>query len=973
MAVDTNRLSQIPVTVGSDADTQNRVSQIAVTVGWPAISAQRVSQLPVTVGSQILIGQRVSQIALTVGWVTPPDPEITFPEGGDVGIGLTWAEITDKQNTLRVHAKVALPDPKNYYGGFKDDRVIQWGVISRALSDYLGQYEAAEFTFLQADTDRLYRGIGDSAFTKVLKNRPVTVRMIDDPSRRAGLTPRTMMRGIVREYQPVAPLGWQWTVRDFLAAKFSAENTKDQLPTRLITRADFQDCPTGVIGLPVPIIYGAHGSSASTATPPVITGTSALGSFVQDGYRAMGFGPLTSGAAVPTGVTVGLAAGGTLPGGAENVPNGEYGIIVTAVDVSGNESDPHVYYTSGPNAGRGSFADGPLSPAYVVSPDGTEKIQVSWSAAVGAVKYRVYLGTYYYGAGFQQMIEVDAPTTSCEFTTGPVFGVPASPDNITPGAQVVTFRQYWWYGVSAVTADGETTISAKASGVSAPYRRPLRLEWDLVAGATGGYKIYRGSFDGTYDRVWSVAAGVSHFDDDLLDTGVTFITGAPVLSGLVPVTPVGTEVDAGGASWYRFLVGGHACYGITQAFQGGVAIDPGRYGVDIVVPGQAGYSTYFPNTGSRCQYRDINGNRYTLVYMRGPYGQAAADGSSKLTLNVQGIETVGDSSGELITDGLLQYKHAWKNWLMQTYRSGAWLSVPYFGGLLPGESAVPQLDEDSFDAAAAVAAARFSGGYVGAWMLGAKGERITIRDCVARLNTSFDVDSGFNRKTQFFVRMVDDSADALDAGIRVIDVREVHAGTFGTLPANDEHFNVIPYRYAADYTDQVASGGGWTYETSEQDDQSIEDLDGEEKTSTTIDMHAVRNAAQAQDVVLRRLQRQKDVPLKVQWTMGMSALAIELGDLVLLTHFSGMGSSGYRGRPVRITRHEVNPDTFTVTLEGYDLARIYQSLFILGDETLLPSDWLAAGGDERLHAYLADEGTGKFTDGEDGKRLSSEE
>lgn len=912
---------------------------------------------------------------------SPAPPEIEFVDGGLVDVGLTWVEVTDKQNTKRVHSKVALPDPADYYGGFKDDRVISWGRVTRALSDRVGQYEAAQFNWLQADTDRLYRGIGDSVFTRVLKNRPATLRMIDDTSRRARLKPRTMMKGLIRGYKPEGQLQWQWTMRDILAARFSTESTKSQLPTRLIGRADFPDCPTDALNLPVPIIYGNLLDATSESDRPVVTGTAALGSFVQDGFRQAGFGPKNSAAAVPTGVTVGLASGGTL---SVDVPNGEYAVLVTAVDAAGVESDPHVYYYDGPGVGRGSFGTGPLG-AFTVTPDGTQKIQVAWSASAGAVTYRAYLAWYYYGARFTQFISTAG--LSCEFTANPAWGDTVSPDNITPAAELVNFQQNWWWSVTAELPDGETAHSQVVFGTSKPYLRPVRIEWLPVTGALG-YKVYRRGGAGTWDRSWVVSSSATYFDDDLLDTGVTHIDGTTAPTGQVPVIHVGMRADVDGFRWKAFLVAGHAVKEITDVFQGGERVPSGNFGVTWAVPGKPGYETYFPDTGADCQYLDVNGNRYTMLFVRGPDAERAVGGDisggdgdhgddttigggdsggsdetndGKITVNVRGIETAGDSTGEVITDGLQQYLHAIKNWVLNVYLSGSWLAGPMFAD----DPTLPQIDEASFTAASAVAATRFTGGYTGAWMLGAGGERISVRDFVARMNIGFDVDSGFNRKTQFFVSMVDDSLAAVEAASKVVDVRDVHAGSFNADPVDSEQFNFIPYVYRRDYTGKRPTG--WHATSEESDPESIEDLD-ETKPSTQIELHPVRSATQALDVIQRRLLRSKD-PIRVTWTMGMAGLSIELGGIVKLTHYSGMGESGYVERPIRITRHETDPEKYTVTLEGWDMARLFEGTLVLGNTAVLPAAWTSATVAQRQYGYLCDETTGLFSDNSRGKRL----
>ena len=72
--------------------------------------------------------------------------------------------------------------------------------------------------------------------------------------------------------------------------------------------------------------------------------------------------------------------------------------------------------------------------------------------------------------------------------------------------------------------------------------------------------------------------GTTFFDDDNLDTNVTYITGAPIPTGAVPLIPVGTVLDVSGFQWFRFLVAGHAVKEIEALFQGGIQLDAGMFG-----------------------------------------------------------------------------------------------------------------------------------------------------------------------------------------------------------------------------------------------------------------------------------------------------------------------------------------------------------------------------------------------------------
>src|SRR5690606_6421048 len=64
-------------------------------------------------------------------------------------IGLSWYELAhvDEHGADKTFlwAPVDLVDPDEYYGGFKEARVLAFGNINRGLSDSRGEYESAEW------------------------------------------------------------------------------------------------------------------------------------------------------------------------------------------------------------------------------------------------------------------------------------------------------------------------------------------------------------------------------------------------------------------------------------------------------------------------------------------------------------------------------------------------------------------------------------------------------------------------------------------------------------------------------------------------------------------------------------------------------------------------------------------------------------------------------------------------------------
>jgi hypothetical protein len=896
--------------------------------------------------------------------IEPITDEVEFGGGDDQSgnvIGLTWAELyhadTNGNDQAYLWGPVDLNDDPDYYGGYKEPRVLGFGEITRALSDGRGQYEASEFSMVVADTDRLIRGWLGRIQQKYLLNRQIVLRMIDDASRRLQLIPRTLARGIVRSYKPRGPLHFEFRAKDFVASLFGSANSAKQIPQEAVSRAQFPGCPVEAIGKPVPIIFGQLSNSLSQSAAPVLTGTSSRGA-VSDGVNwGMGFGDLESDAAIPTGVMLTLAGGGTL---STDVPNGQYGVVVTAIDASGRETDPVPFYFDGPGEGRGSFAFAGTVPN--VTPNGSEKIQVSWSAAAGAAKYRVYLGWYYYGYRPTQFIEVTAPTTSCEFTANPPWQDNITTGNITPGAQQIQFTQFWYYAVSAVLPDGETGLSATAFGITRTHRRELRLEWLPVTDATS-YKVYRRGAAGTWDRYWEVPATQTHFDDDLLDTDVNYISGAAELTGAVPVRFVGMENDDFGFPWYSFLVCGHQVDEIPHLFQNGQLVDAGNFGVTILVPGQTGYSSYFSTHTGSPQKKTVNGRDYTMIYARGPQGDAAANGSQPFTCNVAGRR---DAEGELITQLADIYKDFVINWGFQDC-AGGHLDAPTWDEDVDG-TIRSKVDEASFDTMKAVHERRLDGGYPGAIAYGLDGNFVTLRDAMAQLNISNDCDSGFNRNSEFFVSIFDEAIAVLDEAREYTQLNDIIKDQFDMDPDSDGVENVVVYSFRRLYV-KPEGKGDWDVEEAEvEDETAIDDL-REERRSTTLELWGVRSATVAQDIAMRRLLYRKEPPVTVTIQTNLKGLSTELGDVIKVSHTEGASATGWSERPLRVLRHVTDPSKYTVKLVAVDVERLYAGAFILGDETALAADWDDADDADRRYGYLCDEETGQFSNGNLGKRL----
>lgn len=604
------------------------------------------------------------------------------------------------------------------------------------------------------------------------------------------------------------------------------------------------------------------------------------------------------------------------------VPNSEYGVMVTAVDATGRESDPQPYYTNQPGAGlNGAF---PAHVPRVVVASG-QQVNVSWDAATGAVKYRVYIGYYSFGAKWQQFIEVTAPTVAVAFTRNPPMGTAIVAGNITPGASPILYTSGWWaYAVQAVLGDGSTAPSVEALGLSLPYRRPIRIEWWPVAGAIE-YRVIRRQWGGVgvvtqWDRQWTIpiaqidGTGHGYFDDDMLDTNVTYLaTGLSAPTGAVPTTYIGEIADVFGTLWSGFLIAGHAIKEIEDVFLDGVKVSPTLYGVTWAVPGKPGIRDFFEWTGDP-EYRELDGRRYTLLYVRGADASNATTNNKPITVNLKGIEDVGDGSGELIASIPLQYRHFLINFGFQRYYTGAWLTAPTWAPLDP---TLAQLDEASFEAAHAIGIVRVGGeGYIGGGIVGANGEQLTLREWIARWNLSADVRSYFSRQQQFAVTMFDPTTVPNPAR-RVTQINDIVKGSFRISPQRGQFFTEVRYNYMRH----------WVRNAWDRADQSLIDLDAETNFKQKMigparDFYFVRSATVADDINGKYLARHNRPPLVATFTMHFGGLNLELGEIIPITHLDGIGDAGWLDEPVQLLRRRINPNKFTVTYEAEDVSHV---------------------------------------------------
>lgn len=414
--------------------------------------------------------------------------------------------------------------------------------------------------------------------------------------------------------------------------------------------------------------------------------------------------------------------------------------------------------------------------------------------------------------------------------------------------------------------------------------------------------------------------------------------------GEVPVLFVGPR-DLGtpeAADWWdEYLVCGHAIKSIEGWYFGGMRELDATEGADYLIPGKPAYTAKFGSA----TYRDINGHRYTLVYARGDKSQQIKENPKRFTLNIIGIETVGDGTGTPIVKLLEIYLHALQNWILGNWQTGPWLPSPRFpdsGPFAPPEEELSHIDEPSFAKAQTVSETRMpvSGthpvaGYIGAGTIGGDGSFVSISDLIQWFNQSCDVESGYNRKCQFFVDMLDETRfdDVLP---EITDFEHVIKDSFDVVEDLTAHFNVVPFRYGRDLTltqdVNPPTDGSTPVQQPEWTEEIAQDLPSQSAaqygmvlTMGPLELHFVKDAAVARDIATRRLRRHRDPPRNIRLKVPLEGFDYELADLKCVTTFQGIGATGWAKEPFRIMKHDADPNDISVEIEGLDLSYLFTS------------------------------------------------
>lgn len=346
------------------------------------------------------------------------------------------------------------------------------------------------------------------------------------------------------------------------------------------------------------------------------------------------------------------------------------------------------------------------------------------------------------------------------------------------------------------------------------------------------------------------------------------------------------------------------------------------YGNSVWAPHRAGWS-------APANYDDYGGRRYTDIVLADGSQAAimARDGKIPIAINLCGYETVGDGTGSTIDSLPLQLLHFLNNFVVQL-ATGNWLSIASLGSY-------SLFDTTTFAAVKTVTEARISGGYKGAFILGHSFRQITLRQALAQFCRSGDFDLGINRYGQIMLTILNRASTASSATV-FTDEHDIIKDSFSIDPRVDEVENEIRYAYKRNYVpalQQLNPDPGTPLPREPFDGVWLSGLQtvsnapsiaaiGETRQSQLLELDMVRDTATANDVAAQRLALRCPANGRAVATFAVTipkGAAIELGDIVKVTHFQGLGASGWTAQRLQVRRIEVDLDQLTVELTCRDV------------------------------------------------------
>lgn len=817
------------------------------------------------------------------------------------------------------YAVTQLPDDATYYGGWKEDRLLEISDVRRSLSGPDLAYQVGSFRLMLADEDYAIRSLlAESA--PYYSTWELEAYIVSPSGRLAEVDALPLATGIVDsdpEFDDVGvAMSVRFTCRDRIGIAMGWTSTgQAKVPRRVLNNTTLPGVVASVQGLGAPVPLGTLSNAPvipSGFGPPIPSGIAAYGGTFDSGYWRGGFAPWTATVAAVTGLSLGTAAGGACP-------ERDFAIQIFPVNADGDVGDPNPYLVG-------------TVTTTVTSPNLT--ITASWVASPDAVAYYAVLYADYFGWRPQQIIETAG--TSVAFDAA--FDTPNPGSGFATGAVEVPDTPFFYYtarskagNIPSAWADGGTfdsTGAIFASSITLPHgkTRPVRVWFTPVGSAS--YEVKKTASGPAEPIIFpllasQLQAGALYFDDDFTNAGgiaAPRVTDRPVgrVKGLYS-----RDVMLFGEDWREILIAGIAIKSLDDWYY-----DPGgESGVaDVEVNQDDGTAFLFPVAGTAWDsyfptpYRDIDGadgitRRYTLGYARGHRGDLLASGTAKISFNLCGAETLGDGSGDLITDYHDQFQYILNRHILASgegYTTGLYGPVP-----TQGLELLPIVDADSFDVVKAMREDELVGGMVGAGVMGALGELVDVATEIQRWCIGGDLRIGPSRLWQIKAAAIDENLEPV-YGITtdVSDEFDIHARTFKPMPRLAELENAFQYEYLRDYVE-----GGFSIANQTFRNQNSIDRWRLIKQGATFSFYYLEDDAAVDLILDRHVSRRSNAPMYVTGEIGLAGMgaAYDIGEYFKLRHWRGVADGGWTDRVMWIVSHTFLPGPKRVRLECLDV------------------------------------------------------
>lgn len=337
----------------------------------------------------------------------------------------------------------------------------------------------------------------------------------------------------------------------------------------------------------------------------------------------------------------------------------------------------------------------------------------------------------------------------------------------------------------------------------------------------------------------------------------------------------------GTVDWEAFLIG-KVCKAMPDNFycwngynddaaRGRIAVNQ-SFVTDYLTPEMSGWSSYFSDPFVKIVGTDGVQHDVTAAFLRGPRGyEARVTGRYPPSYNVCGIEDVGDNTGDLILDGATALAHFICYGIFSNHTSGVWGPIP----TLP--NGAPVINLASLAATKAIFDLRVTGGYPCGFAIGATGrDRRTGEEEITAKGRGLDIQFGRNHFGQIVFDTVNDLADI--SSLTAFDDSMMVDLSFWCHPRVDQQENIKRYTWGP----EPSTGRNTGIEREITDDDAIDNW-GEQGGEEVRLNEAVRRKAVADDVAMRELLRDADVPHDGGFVSDLRGTSLSVGQLITIT------------------------------------------------------------------------------------------